>query len=252
MPEASPCRSSDMRGSGVREHAARPLSRLPDAHRRRGRTRSTSATAAAASTPPGSCAFPGPGASGARRWRPRPGSTSRIRRPPSWRRRRSTTRSLRRCRNLPARPLVLGGCCCAHVGAIRGLAARPGRLGVVWIDAHGDLNTPETSPSGNAWGMPLRMAIDEGAVRPRGRRARRRAQPRPARARRTWRRRGSTTTSTGRSTGCDRVYVAFDCDVLRPGELAVFMPEPGGLDRRGGRGAAPRRRRGAAPWRASG
>ena len=29
--------------------------------------------------------------------------------------------------------------------------------------------------------------------------------------------------------GCDRVYVAFDCDVLRPGELAVFMPEPGGL-----------------------
>jgi arginase family enzyme len=28
--------------------------------------------------------------------------------------------------------------------------------------------------------------------------------------------------------GCDRVYVAFDCDVLRPGELAVFMPEPGG------------------------
>jgi arginase family enzyme len=28
--------------------------------------------------------------------------------------------------------------------------------------------------------------------------------------------------------GCDRVYVAFDCDVLRPGELAVLMPEPGG------------------------
>ena len=29
-------------------------------------------------------------------------------------------------------------------------------------------------------------------------------------------------------SGCDRVYVAFDCDVLRPGELSVFMPEPGG------------------------
>ena len=28
--------------------------------------------------------------------------------------------------------------------------------------------------------------------------------------------------------GCDRVYIAFDCDVLRPGELSVFMPEPGG------------------------
>ena len=40
------------------------------------------------------------------------------------------------------------------------LAARYGRLAVVWVDAHGDLNTPETSPSGNEWGMPLRMAID--------------------------------------------------------------------------------------------
>ena len=35
---------------------------------------------------------------------------------------------------------------------------------MVWLDAHGDLNTPETSPSGNLWGMPLRMAIDEGSV----------------------------------------------------------------------------------------
>jgi arginase family enzyme len=34
----------------------------------------------------------------------------------------------------------------------------------VWLDAHGDLNTPETSPSGNLWGMPLRIAIDEGSV----------------------------------------------------------------------------------------
>ena len=46
-------------------------------------------------------------------------------------------------RELPERPLVLGGCCCAHVGAVRELARRHGRLGVVWIDAHGDLNTPE-------------------------------------------------------------------------------------------------------------
>ena len=69
-------------------------------------------------------------------------------------------------RNLPVRPLVLGGCCCSHIGAIRGLAARRGRLAVVWVDAHGDLNTPESSPSGNAWGMPLRMAIDAGAVEP--------------------------------------------------------------------------------------
>ncbi len=42
-------------------------------------------------------------------------------------------------RELPARPLVLGGCCCSHVGAVRELARRHGRLGVVWLDAHGDL-----------------------------------------------------------------------------------------------------------------
>src|SRR5256885_16891846 len=69
-------------------------------------------------------------------------------------------------RELPARPLLLGGSCCAHVGAVRELARRHGRLGVVWLDAHGDLNTPESSPSGNAWGMPLRMLIDAGDVAP--------------------------------------------------------------------------------------
>ncbi len=67
---------------------------------------------------------------------------------------------------LPERPVVLGGCCCAHVGAVQGLTRRGGRLGVVWLDAHGDLNTPETSPSGNLWGMPLRMLIDDGIVAP--------------------------------------------------------------------------------------
>jgi len=130
-------------------------------------------------------------------------------------------------RNLPARPLVLGGCCCAHVGAIRGLAARPGRLAVVWIDAHGDLNTPETSPSGNAWGMPLRLAIDAGAVQPAdvalvG--ARNLDPPEAA-----YLQAAGIDDDIGRALdGCDRVYVAFDCDVLRPGELAVLMPEPGG------------------------
>jgi arginase len=130
-------------------------------------------------------------------------------------------------RNLPAVPLVLGGCCCAHVGAIHGLANRPGRLAVVWIDAHGDLNTPETSPSGNAWGMPLRMAIDAGAVQPAdvalvG--ARSLDPPELAYLEAT----GIDDDIERALEGCDRVYVAFDCDVLRPGELAVFMPEPGG------------------------
>ena len=68
---------------------------------------------------------------------------------------------------LPDRPIVLGGCCCSHVGAIERLSAGEERLAVVWLDAHGDLNTPQSSPSGNAWGMPLRMVIDDGAVLPR-------------------------------------------------------------------------------------
>ena len=67
--------------------------------------------------------------------------------------------------SLPERPLVLGGCCCSHVGAIEALSARFERLALVWLDAHGDLNTPDTSPSGNQWGMPLRMVLDAGSVR---------------------------------------------------------------------------------------
>src|SRR5580765_2013288 len=65
---------------------------------------------------------------------------------------------------LPERPLVLGGCCCTHVGAVEGLAARHDRLALLWVDAHGDLNTSESSPTGNLWGMPLRMILDSGAV----------------------------------------------------------------------------------------
>jgi arginase len=130
-------------------------------------------------------------------------------------------------RNLPARPLVLGGCCCSHVGAIRGVAGRRGRLAVVWFDAHGDLNTPETSPSGNAWGMPLRMAIDAGAVRPEdvalvG--ARNLDPPELEYMAAV----GIDDDVGGAVSACDSVYLAFDGDVLRPGEVDVFMPEPGG------------------------
>jgi arginase family enzyme len=65
---------------------------------------------------------------------------------------------------LAVRPIVVGGCCCSHVGAATGVSRRVGRLGLVWLDAHGDLNTPETSPSGNEWGMPFRMLLDAEVV----------------------------------------------------------------------------------------
>jgi arginase family enzyme len=129
--------------------------------------------------------------------------------------------------NLPARPLVLGGCCCSHIGAVEGLAARHDRLGIIWFDAHGDLNTPETSPSGNEWGMPLRMIIDGGAVAA-----------------------GDVAVVGARNLDppeveyiaaagihddpdpvldrVDCVYVAIDCDVFEPSEVTSFMPEPGG------------------------
>ncbi|MGL6280270.1 MAG: arginase family protein [Gaiella sp.] len=129
--------------------------------------------------------------------------------------------------NLPERPLVLGGCCCAHVGAIRGLAARHGRIAVVWLDAHGDLNTPESSPSGDAWGMPLRSAIDEGTVAVADVAllfARNLDPPETA-----FLQASGIDDDLDRATeGAAGVYVALDLDALAPGELAVFMPEPGG------------------------
>lgn len=131
--------------------------------------------------------------------------------------------------DLPARPIVLGGCCCSHVGTVEGLAARHGRVAVLWLDSHGDLNTPETSPSGNDWGMPLRMLIDRGTI--------------AASDVVLWGARnldppevefiaaagiGDDPSTLLDDAGIEVVYVALDCDVFDPGELAVFMPEPGG------------------------
>lgn len=63
-------------------------------------------------------------------------------------------------------PLVLGGDHAQAIGTITGLARyhhRNGkRLGVVWVDAHTDMNTPDTSPSGNIHGMPLAVLLGHG------------------------------------------------------------------------------------------
>jgi arginase len=57
-------------------------------------------------------------------------------------------------------PLVLGGDHSVALGTLSGLSAAAGVPGgVIWIDAHGDLNTPETSPSGNVHGMVLAAAL---------------------------------------------------------------------------------------------
>ncbi len=57
-------------------------------------------------------------------------------------------------------PLVLGGDHSIGLGTLAGLAGAAGRPGgVLWIDAHADLNTPETSPTGNVHGMPLAAAL---------------------------------------------------------------------------------------------
>jgi len=102
---------------------------------------------------------------------------------------------------------------------------------VLWFDAHGDLNTPETSPSGDLWGMPLRMLLDAGAVEPEdvillG--ARDLDPPEQ-----------EYVTLIGLRTdpgelesaidGAPGVYVALDVDVLEPNGVRAFMPEPGGL-----------------------
>ena len=56
-------------------------------------------------------------------------------------------------------PVVLGGDHSVAIGTLGGLSRAQGRGGVLWLDAHGDLNRPETSPTGNVHGMPLAAAL---------------------------------------------------------------------------------------------
>ena len=65
-------------------------------------------------------------------------------------------------------PLVIGGDHSIAIGTISGISAHlqredpKARLGVIWFDAHGDINTPETSPSGNIHGMPVACLLGNG------------------------------------------------------------------------------------------
>jgi len=102
---------------------------------------------------------------------------------------------------------------------------------VIWFDAHGDLNTVESSPSGNLWGMPLRKLIDSGAVDAAdvalvG--ARNLDPPEEVFIREQGVQAGEEGIARALE-GADCAYIAFDADVLEPSELSMFMPEPGGL-----------------------
>jgi len=63
-------------------------------------------------------------------------------------------------------PLVLGGDHSIAIGSVAGVAAhfrkQEKKIGVIWLDAHGDMNTPDSSPSGNVHGMPLAAIIGYG------------------------------------------------------------------------------------------
>lgn len=62
-------------------------------------------------------------------------------------------------------PLVFGGDHSVAIGTLAGLATKYKNLGVIWYDAHADINTHETSPSGNIHGMPLAVSIGLGDER---------------------------------------------------------------------------------------
>lgn len=70
------------------------------------------------------------------------------------------------CAASAALPLVLGGDHSLAMGSVAGVAAahagKGHSIGMIWVDAHGDINTPEPSPSGNVHGMPLAALLGHG------------------------------------------------------------------------------------------
>jgi len=62
-------------------------------------------------------------------------------------------------------PLILGGDHSIAIGTLAGIRQRTKKIGVVWFDAHSDINTPDTSPSGNIHGMPVAICLGFGHER---------------------------------------------------------------------------------------
>jgi len=74
-------------------------------------------------------------------------------------------------------PLVLGGDHAIAMGTVAGLLDAQGDVGVLWIDAHGDINTPATTPSGNIHGMPVAAMLGRAQIASRLRFADRHVRP---------------------------------------------------------------------------
>ncbi|NOX38355.1 MAG: arginase [Calditrichaeota bacterium] len=66
-------------------------------------------------------------------------------------------------------PLILGGDHSLSIGSVSGIAnhyrQEGKRIGLIWVDAHADMNTPQTSPSGNIHGMPISVLLGNGEPR---------------------------------------------------------------------------------------
>ncbi|GAB4521496.1 MAG: hypothetical protein OHK0046_32940 [Anaerolineae bacterium] len=62
-------------------------------------------------------------------------------------------------------PIIFASDCTSALGAVKGLTQAHGTPGVLWVDAHGDFNTPETTPSGFLGGMPLAILVGRGDMR---------------------------------------------------------------------------------------
>lgn len=138
----------------------------------------------------------------------------------------------------PQRVLTAGGDCAADIAVIDYLNARHDGLTVVWVDAHLDSNTPETSPSGNLHGMPVAAIM--GAAPP-PLQALMGAPVVPERFFYVGVRKGGTgevafrerhglADLAGDQVLTGPVHIHFDLDALEPSEFPhLAFPEPGGL-----------------------
>lgn len=147
-------------------------------------------------------------------------------------------------------PIVLGGDHSIAVGTLDGLTrARGEPPGLVWIDAHPDINSPQSSPSGNVHGMPLYFALHNGFARAErtvqiGLRA---VDPNEKRLLREWGVRAFTMTDVDKlgmmrvmdetraiaGARGGRIHVSFDMDAIDPSEApGTGTPVKGGLSYR--------------------